>query len=91
MIVNANPLIQNVIQTKSRIMVSVNMIVKSFLGVKHKYVWNPSICTYESGMCLKSIFDNLTIVCDDVINVMNTVSKNSEEKKWVVVFCTWFY
>ena len=59
MIVNANSIVQHVIQIK-------NVIIK--------YSWNPSTCICENSKYLKSIADTSVIECDEVITVMDTVS-----------------
>ena len=39
--------------------------------------WNPSICTCENTMYLKSIVDSSVIVCDEIISIKDTVSRNA--------------
>ena len=41
-------------------------------GCKKDYVWNPSTCTCDNGMCLESIADDLVNVSDKIIIVTNT-------------------
>ena len=69
--------------------------------------WKPSPCSGENGRYLKSIANDLKIVCAEtiyvmdivLINVANTistsVSRNPDGKKvrykLVVMFCTQFY
>ena len=38
--------------------------------------WNRRICICENSSCLKSIDDDLVVVCDEVINVVDSVSAN---------------
>ena len=47
-IVNANMIVQNVIQIKNGIMKHVNVSVKLF-KCKKDYNWNPSTCVCENG------------------------------------------
>ena len=50
-------------------MINVNVSVKSILGVKKGYNWNPSRCICENSRYLKSIIDNSVIVHNKIINV----------------------
>ena len=60
---------QHIFQIKNNIMINVNVSVKSILGVKKGYNWNPSRCICENSRYLKSIIDNSVIVHNEIINV----------------------
>ena len=57
--------------------------------MKKNYSLNPSTCICENNAYFKSIVDNSVIVCDEIINVtdsvstnvMSTVSINADDKK----------
>ena len=107
MIINANSIVQNVIQVKIGIIKHVNVKVKVIVHAKKKYSWNPSICTSESSKYLKSFVDTSVIACDEFVSFMdivstkerNTITENvsiscySEKKdiKLIAIFCTKFY
>ena len=44
--------------------------------MQKNYSWNCSTCIYENSSCLKSIVDDLVVVCDEIINVVNSLSTN---------------
>ena len=63
---------------------------------KIDYICNPSICACEINRCfLKSIDDDLVITCDEIINVLDNVSINLNDKKqhvkWIVVIFYWLF
>ena len=64
MIVNANSIVQHVIQIKNGIMINVNVSGKSIAHVKTIIGWNPSTCICENGTYLKSIADNSAVACN---------------------------
>ena len=43
---------------------------------KKDYSWNPSPCNSENGKYLGSISDDSKSVCDEIINVTNSISTN---------------
>ena len=49
---------------------------KKYHMCKKDYNWNPSTCICENSRYLKSIVDTLVIVCDEIINSMDSVSTN---------------
>ena len=89
MILNANSIVQRVIQIKNGIMININLSVKSIICVKKDYSWNSSACICKNGRYLKIIADDLVIVWDEVksvtdsvsTNVTSNVSINSDDKK----------
>ena len=62
---------ENVIQTKSGIMVNVD---------EEYYIWNPSTCSCKSGKYFASIIDDSLITCDEIID-LEAKSKHEETKK----------
>ena len=73
MIVNANSVVQLVIQIRNGIMINVYTSVKK---CKKDYSWNPSACVCEKSKYLKRIVDDSVIVCDYILNVTDSVSIN---------------
>ena len=45
------------------------------------YIWNPATCNCENGKYLASILDNLTITCDEIIDVDAEAKSNDKETK----------
>ena len=43
---------------------------------KKDYSWNPNTCICENSRHLESILDDSVIVCDEIINVAESVSTN---------------
>ena len=72
-IVNTNSIVQHVVQIKNGIMINASVIVK-FLTCKKDYSWNPSTCICENSRYLKSTGDDSVSVCDEIINISNSVS-----------------
>ena len=72
-IVNTNSIVQHVVQIKNGIMINASVIVK-FLRCKKDYSWNPSTCICENSRYLKSTGDDSVSVCDEIINISNSVS-----------------
>ena len=70
-IVNANLMVENVIQIKSEIKNSLDLRAKSNTCVKKIiYIGNPSARFCEIDNYLKSITYDLVITCDEIIDVM---------------------
>ena len=63
------------------------MSVKSIAHAKKDYSWNPSTCICENRRYSKSIVDNSVIVCDEILNILDSVSANITrgwyEREWV--------
>ena len=57
-------------------MINAKVNVKSIAHGKKDYSWNPSTCICKDSTYLKSIFDNLVIVYNYIINVTYRVSTN---------------
>ena len=53
-------MVENVIQIKSGIMISVNGNAKNIIYVKK--IWNPPTCSFENGKYLASIIDDSVIM-----------------------------
>ena len=64
MIVNANAIVQHVIQIKNGIIKHVNVNVKIIVSAKKDYRWNSSTCICEKSKYLKSIADTSLIACE---------------------------
>ena len=73
MIVNANSIVQHVIQLKWN-NETCKCECKNYRKCKKDYCWNPSTCICENSKCLKSIADTSVIECDEIITVMGIVS-----------------
>ena len=75
-IVNANSIVQHVIQIKNGIIKHVNVLLlpMSILYMQKDYNWNPSTCICENSKYLKSIADTSVIECDEIITAMGIVS-----------------
>ena len=102
--VNANLIVQHVIQIKNRTMLNVIVSVKSIACANVEV-------RRKNSRYLKSIVDDSAIVCDEIIsvtdsastsvtntistNVTSTKSINSDDEKvdvkWIVIFCLRFY
>ena len=74
MVVNANSIVQHVIQIKNGITKHVNVNVKVIVHAKKDYSWNPITCIFENSKYLKSIADTSVIECDEIIFAMDIVS-----------------
>ena len=71
MIVNANSIVQNVIQNKKGIIKHVNMNVKNIMRKCEKdYSWNPSTCNCENSKYLKSVGNISVTECDEIVIVI---------------------
>ena len=73
-IVNGNPIVQNVIQIKNEIIKHVNLNEKIIVSTKKSYSCNPSTCTGDNSKYLIIISDDLKIVYDEIISVMDILS-----------------
>ena len=49
---------------------------KNYQVCKEDYSRNPSTCICENGKYLKSVTDDLKIVCNEIINITGSVSTN---------------
>ena len=87
MIVNANSIVQHVIQIKNGIIIHVNVNVKKYRSCKEHCSWNPSTCI--SGNTSLIEYDEVIIVGDIVsrkkkntvaTNVTSTASTNCHSK-----------
>ena len=76
MIVNANWMVQHVIQVKNRIMVNVNASIKSIARAKNIIVGILEHLFVRVLAISYSIIDNLVIVCDGIINATDSVLTN---------------
>ena len=74
MIVNANLIVQHVIQNKNLIRKQVNVNVNIILSTKTNYSWNPSSCTCEKSKYLKSIADTYVTYCDEIVIDKDNIS-----------------
>ena len=73
MIVNTNSIVQHLTQIKNGIMI----MSMSITPAKKDYSWNPTstyIC--ENSWYLQSIVHDSVIVCDEILNVTNSISTN---------------
>ena len=81
-IVNANSIVQHVIQIKNGIIKHVNVNVKIIVSAKKDYSWNSSICICEKSKYLKSIADTSLIAYEKKSNTIATnVSINFHNEK----------
>ena len=82
MIVNANSIVQQLIQIKNEIMIHVKEREKSIVGAKQYYSWNSSTYVRVYSKYLNSIDYVFKIVWDKIINVtdganvVNTIPTN---------------
>ena len=82
MTVNANSIVQHLIQIKNEIMIHVNASAKSIVGAKQYYSWNSSTYVRVYSKYLNSIDYVFKIVWDKIINVtdganvVNTIPTN---------------
>ena len=74
MIVNANSIVQHVIQIKKWNNKTCQCECKNYRQSKKDYSWNPSTCTYENSKYLKSVVDTSVITYDGIISLMDIVS-----------------
>ena len=74
MIVNANSIVQRVIQIKNEIKINANASLKKHHTSKKDYSWSPSTCIFNNSKYRKCIADTSVISCDENISVMDIVS-----------------
>ena len=72
-------MVENVIQIKSGIMISVNGNAKNIIFVKK--IWNPPTCSFENGKYLASIIDDSVIMWDEIIDAEEKNYSNKFQKK----------
>ena len=77
MIVNANSIVQYVIQIKNGITKYVK-VNSSYRKYDKNYSWNSSTCICENSTYIKSIADASVTECDEIIIVMDNVSTKSQ-------------
>ena len=80
MVVNANSIVDHVIQIKNGKMIKAKLSVNSIAHGKKDYSWNRSTCICKNSRCLKSIFDDSVILCNYIINFTNSLSTNVTNK-----------
>ena len=73
MIVNANSIVQQVIQKKNGIVKHVNVNVKNYPKYKKDYSWNPSTFIFENSKYLKSVDDISGSKYNEIVIVMGIV------------------
>lgn len=78
MIVNANPIVHNVIQIKNGIMIDINVNVKSIAGEK-KNIVGIIKCAFVRIVAILKVFLMIRRVAIST-NVTSTLSINSEKK-----------
>ena len=71
---NADSVIQHVIEIKNEIIINENVILKGIIPAKKDFNWNISTCIWKNSRFLKGIFDDSTFVCNEIINVIESVS-----------------
>ena len=95
MIINANSIVEFVIQIKNEIIKHVNVNIKITVSAEKDYNWNPRTCICENSKFIKSIaatsmteYDEIVIVMDNVTtkktiatNVTSTASINCHSIK----------
>ena len=76
---------QNVSQINVGIIINVDVSVKKYHVCEKDYISNAPICNCKNWKYLASVMDDLTIVCDEVIEPYNeeikAISLNFNEKK----------
>ena len=77
-IVNANSIVQHVIQIKKWNNKTCQCECKNYRECKKDYSWNPSASSCENSKYLKSIADTSVIESDEIITVMDiALTKNT--------------
>ena len=79
MIVNANSIVQYVIQNKNGIKKHVNVNVKIVVSAKKIIVASTCIC--ENSKYLKNVADTAVTECDEIVIVINKKDKYYSKKK----------
>ena len=74
MIVNANSIVQNLIQNKNGIIKLVNVISKIIIKCQKDHRYDPSVRISENSKYLKSIDDVSVIECGEALTGMGIVS-----------------
>ena len=75
MTVNANAIVQLIIQFKTGI-----INVKTIVHAKKYYSWNRSSCICQNSKYLKSVSDTSVTECDEIIIVMD----NYQQKRQIL-------
>ena len=72
-------MVENVIQVKMGIKKSIDVAAKIQENImcKKNYICNLSTCTYENGKYLGSIIDDSVIICDKIINAVQSGSRKT--------------
>ena len=88
MVVDANSIVQQVIQKKNGIIKHGNVNIRNYPKYKKDYSWNPSTCIFENSKYLKSVNDISVSKCNcygycinKKANVMGSVSIIYQSKK----------
>ena len=72
-------MVENAIQVKMGIKKSIDVAAKIQENImcKKNYICNRSTCTYENGKYLGSIIDDSVIMCDKIINAVQSGSRKT--------------
>ena len=75
---------ENVTQIKSGITIHVD--VSGEIWEKHNvcekdYIWNPTTCTCKSGKYLRIIIGKSVVICDEIIEVAQTIPTKLFQRK----------
>ena len=72
-------MVENVIQVKMGIKKSIDVAAKIQENImsKKNYICNRSTCTCENGKYLGSIIDDSVIMCDKIINAVQSGSRKT--------------
>ena len=72
-------MVENVIQVKMGIKKSIDVAAKIQENImcKKNYICNWSTCIYENGKYLGSIIDDSVIMCDKIINAVQSGSRKT--------------
>ena len=74
-IINANSIVQHVIQITNGIMMNANASVRS-IACAIKIIVEISTCICENSRYFKSIADASVTICDNIISIRNSISIN---------------
>lgn len=95
--VDGNLIVENIIQNKIGIMISVNVSVKNGKKLriwKQNDAWNPNIYVYNCGKdceigeylkdctCIKSLVGDLVVTCDEILDKPETISVNPNDETY---------
>ena len=73
---------EHIIQIKSGITITVDLIVKKHHICEQVYIWNPATCSCKNGEYLAGIIENDSVItCDEIITETKTISIKFYEKK----------